>query len=159
MGHACRVLTRDEFYGGAGVTAAIVIESPSENEKTKVRHLEIPLTVRSNLNHSWSRAMPLPTDIEMFVKDKFVEHEQLEALSVLENAKTHDGAMAAPRLLRCALVASDRTLKGLRYQVAGLEIDYRDVVLAGEYTRKKGVSSHVWDLSKPFENANPVKRQ
>ncbi|WP_313917692.1 hypothetical protein [Tahibacter sp.] len=103
--------------------------------------------------------MPLPTDIEIFVKDKFVEHEQLEALSVLENAKTHDGSMATPRLLRCALVASDRTLKGLRYQVAGLEMDYRDVVLAGEYTRNNGVSSHVWDLSKPFENSSPARRE
>ncbi len=54
-------------------------------------------------------------------------------------------------MLRCALAASDNSLKSLEYHVAGLVIDYRDVILAGEYYRKNGEFVQVRDLSKPFD--------
>ncbi len=56
-------------------------------------------------------------------------------------------------------MASDKTLRGLRYQLDGLMIDYRDVILAGEYVSKKGDWVQIWDLSKPFENSNLAKPQ
>lgn len=54
-------------------------------------------------------------------------------------------------MLRCALTASDNSLKSLEYHVAGLAIDYRDVILAGEYDRKNGKFVQIRDLSKPFD--------
>ena len=103
--------------------------------------------------------MPLPKDIEIFAQDKFPLSEQADVLILLENAPMPNERESKARLLRCALMASDKTLKGLRYQLDGLMIDYRDVILAGEYIRKKGDWVQVWDLSKPFEQSNPAKPQ
>lgn len=72
------------------------------------------------------------------------------AIHILENAKIHDGTEAEPRLQRCALVASDKTLQGLRYQIESLAIDYRDVILLAEDVRKKGEWVQIRDLSNPL---------
>jgi len=103
--------------------------------------------------------MPLPKDIETFVQDRFPKNEQAEVLALLENAPMPNEREPKARLLRCVLFASDRTLKGLRGGLDALMMDYRDVILAAEYVRKKGDWVLVWDLSKPFENSNPVKPQ
>ena len=54
-------------------------------------------------------------------------------------------------MLRCALSASDNSLKSLEHYVAGLGIDYRDVILAAEYTQENGEYIRIRDLSKPVE--------
>jgi len=54
-------------------------------------------------------------------------------------------------MLRCALSASDNSLKSLEHYVAGLGIDYRDVILAAEYTQENGENIRIRDLSKPVE--------
>ncbi len=81
--------------------------------------------------------MELPADILDYVRRDFAEAEISEVLSLLENAKIHDGSEAEPRLLRCALASSKNTISGLRYQIDGLAHDYRDVILDAEYTRRK----------------------
>ena len=94
--------------------------------------------------------MTLPDDIKTFVQQKFVQNEQLEVMHVLETAKIHDGSAAEQRLLRCALIASDLTLNGLLKQIEALKIDWRDVIVGGEYEERNQQLVRVRDLSKPF---------
>jgi hypothetical protein len=89
-------------------------------------------------------------DIESYVRRVFATGDQLAAIELLEGARSHDGSAANPRLQRCALFASDGTLKRLRYQVNGIAHDYRDVILEAEYVRQKGKWVQVRDLSLPF---------
>ena len=53
-------------------------------------------------------------------------------------------------MLRCALAACDNTPESLDHYVAELAVDYRDVILAGEYGQEDGEYVRVRDLSKPF---------
>ncbi|GHU04556.1 hypothetical protein FACS1894158_05110 [Betaproteobacteria bacterium] len=92
----------------------------------------------------------LPDDISKFIEDNFASRERSEALALLANARLHNGLSADVRMLRCALVASKNSLVSLKLQIDGLAHDYRDVILAGEYVRKKGEWVQVRDLSKPF---------
>ena len=92
----------------------------------------------------------LPIDIEYYVKRVFVPEEQVEAMELLARAKRHDGLVAEARLLRCALISSNGTLERLRYQLNGVAHDYREIILDGEYTRKKGEWVQIRDLSQPF---------
>lgn len=94
--------------------------------------------------------MKLLPDIDIYVREYFEPANVDVAIQILENATIHDGTEASPRLQRCALVASDKTLQGLRYQIEGLAIDYRDVILSAEYVRKKGEWVQILDLSNPF---------
>ena len=94
----------------------------------------------------------IPADVESFVIRKFAAEDVPGALEILAEAVTHTGVPAEPRLLRCAVFASDKTLRGLKYQVAGLAIDYRDVILAAEYRRKDGKSVQVRDFLLPIAN-------
>lgn len=99
----------------------------------------------------------LDPDIEAFVQRTFAESDRQTVRELLAAAHTHDGRAADPRLLRCALIASRGTLKGLRYQLDGLAHDYRDVIVEAEYIRKKGEWIQVRDLSRPFEvDAQPT---
>jgi hypothetical protein len=59
---------------------------------------------------------------------------------------------AAPgaRLLRCAAVGSRGDVVQLRYLVGLLQIDYRDVIMFGEYDVIDGKLTHVRNLSEPL---------
>jgi hypothetical protein len=63
----------------------------------------------------------------------------------------HDGSPADLRLRRCALVASGGSLEKLKYYVALLKVDYRDVIVAGEYDVVGGKLTRVRDLTMRFE--------
>ena len=76
----------------------------------------------------------IPSDVEAFIGRRFPGPERETACRLLEAATIHDGSAAGPRLIRCAAVASDGSLEKLRYYVELLKIDYRDVIMAGEYT-------------------------
>lgn len=93
----------------------------------------------------------LPNDIEMYIRRVFAPDQVEEVLELLDGATIHDGTMAGPRLLRCALVAGNGSLEGLRNQLAGLKCDYRDVIVAAEYVCRNGDLVQVRDLSQPFE--------
>jgi hypothetical protein len=62
----------------------------------------------------------------------------------------HDGSHAGPRLQRCALVASRGSLEKLQYYLKLLEVDFRDVIVAGEYEPIAGKLVRVRDLSRSF---------
>lgn len=94
--------------------------------------------------------MPLPEDIITYVQTHVAPAEQAEVLALLQGAKTHEGEDGTPRLLRCALVASKGNVEALRYQVKQLTIDYRDVIVAGEYTRQGNDLIQVRNLSIAF---------
>lgn len=95
-------------------------------------------------------ALAIPTDIESYVHRNFDQSEVVGALRMLTDASLHDGSSPDARMLRCALAASDNSLKSLEYHVAGLAIDLRDVIVAGEYVHESGELVRVRDLSKPF---------
>ena len=91
------------------------------------------------------------SDIKRYVHRNFEESEVADALRFLEGAVLHNGSSPNDRMLRSALTASDNSLKSLEHYVAELAVDYRDVILAGEYTCEKGEYVRVQDLSQPFE--------
>lgn len=96
--------------------------------------------------------MNLPEDIVEYVSKNYTEAEVPEVVATLQSAKLHDGRDPDSRMLRCALIASDNSVGGLQRFVAGLAIDYRDVIVAGEYTSKDGSLVQIRDLSLPFSN-------
>ena len=95
--------------------------------------------------------MEIPSDIAQYVHRNFDKADVADALRILENAVLHDGRSPDHRMLRCALFASNNSLKSLEWYVAGLAIDYRDVILAGEYVPRKGEHVRLRDLSTPFK--------
>jgi hypothetical protein len=92
----------------------------------------------------------LAPDIVNYVRARFRVSEQSEALDTLAKAKLHSDAPPDSRMLRCALVTSNNTLAGLRFQVDGLACDFRDVILAAEYSRKHGEWVQTRDFSQPL---------
>lgn len=95
--------------------------------------------------------MALLDDIVRRVRESFAGLDRDEARDLLLEARIHDGTFAEPRLQRCALVASKGSLATLRYYVKLLAVDYRDVVVAGEYEPVGAKLVRVRDLSRPFE--------
>lgn len=94
--------------------------------------------------------MEFYSDIIEKIEELFKETEIADAIVLLESAKMHDNSEPPPRCLRCALVASQGSLAKLKYYVDLLAIDYRDVIVAGEYEIKAGELFRVRDLSEPF---------
>jgi hypothetical protein len=78
--------------------------------------------------------------------------EREPASALCGSATIHDGTPAGPRLIRCALVASRGSLDRLRVEIEHLKIDYRDVIMAGEYMTKDGEPVRVLDLNEPIED-------
>jgi hypothetical protein len=95
--------------------------------------------------------MELPEDIVRWVSLNFNEIEREQALSRLREAVLHDGKPAGVRLLRCAAVASNGDLKGLDEYIDMLLIDWRDVIVAGEYDSQDGKLVKVRDLNNPID--------
>ena len=93
--------------------------------------------------------MSLPPDVERYVRRTFAEPEQ--ALQLLGKAVLHDGELASPRLLRCAVVNSRGELERLRIEVRHMAIDYRDVILEAEYEKQRGEFVRVRDLNAPLD--------
>lgn len=95
--------------------------------------------------------MELPDDIRKFVETRFPLRHQGEALSILGQACIEDGTPANPRLLRCAVFASRGNLSELRTFASLLAVDWRDVVMAGEYELRNKVPVQVRDLNQPLQ--------
>ena len=96
----------------------------------------------------------LPKDIEIYVDKHFPADQWQEVLSLLRHAVLHDGTTPAARTLRCALFASKSDLEKLDYYLNEIAIDYRDVIVAGEYELQDGELIQVRDLSKSFSTEN-----
>jgi hypothetical protein len=92
----------------------------------------------------------IPQDAKDFITRNFAPADQDQAISVLSGARIETGAAPSPRLMRCALVASGGSLDQLRVRVAQMKVDWRDVIIAGEYVSEDGNLKQVLDLSAPF---------
>ena len=80
----------------------------------------------------------LPEDIVDYVSRNYAEADRPTVMATLENAKLHDGSAPDFRMFRCLLVASNNSLARVQQLVSLLAIDYRDVIVAGEYDSKEG---------------------
>ena len=98
--------------------------------------------------------MSLAPDILFFVERSFPVGDRAEVVRVLDGAVLHDGTGADPRCQRAALVASGGSLSDLRALVSMLAVDFRDVVVAGEYERHGTEWLQVRDLRQPFKLDN-----
>jgi hypothetical protein len=96
------------------------------------------------------RFMALPHDVKRFIAKSFEVVERSTATELCESATLHNGSPASPRLIRCALIASKGSLDQLRSDIAHLKIDYRDVIVAGEYVPRSGQLVRVRNLDEPF---------
>src|ERR1044072_2401066 len=92
----------------------------------------------------------LPFDVAAYIERKFAPDDQEAARLLLISAVIEDGSMASPRLMRCAVVASAGSLDRLPAEAARLKIDWRDVVVAGEYEALDGTLERVRDLDDPI---------
>ena len=92
----------------------------------------------------------IPQDAKEFITQNFAPADQEQAVWVLSGARIETGDAPSPRLIRCALVASAGSLERLRAQVAQMKVDWRDVIVAGEYISANGDLKQVRDLSAPF---------
>jgi hypothetical protein len=91
-------------------------------------------------------------DVEKFVSRRFEAPDREAALALVTSATIHDGSIAGPRLIRCAVVASGGSLARLQTYIELLKIDYRDVIVAGEYGSRDGKLVRVRNLSEPIED-------
>lgn len=96
--------------------------------------------------------MPLPVDIEQYVRRTFADGDKATVLDLIVNAVIHDGQPAGLRLMRCALIASGGTIAGLRRQLEQLKHDYRDVIVEGEYVPGAGGLVRVRNLNEPIKD-------
>lgn len=92
----------------------------------------------------------LPEDLERWIDAHFPAAEVNIARELLASAIDHAGAAPGARLLRCAAVGSRGDVVQLRYLVGLLQIDYRDVIMFGEYDVIDGKLTHVRNLSEPL---------
>jgi hypothetical protein len=92
----------------------------------------------------------LPDDVLAFIARKFDSADREAARSILAAATIEDGSAASSRLVRCAAVASAGSLARLRAETERLKVDWRDVIVAGEYESIDGGLSRVRDLNDPI---------
>jgi hypothetical protein len=92
----------------------------------------------------------LPPDVHRWIGVHFAAADVDAARELLAIAVDHAGATPQARLLRCAAVGSRGDLVQLRYLVGLLQIDYRDVIMFGEYDVVDGKLSRVRNLNEPL---------
>ena len=95
--------------------------------------------------------MNLPEDVQTFLQRTFPPAEREEALLILGDVRIEDGTVPDARLLRCAAFASGGSLERLKQLALQLAVDWRDVIMAGEYERQDEVTVRVRDLSQPLQ--------
>ena len=94
--------------------------------------------------------MILPDDVERWLERHFSAADLPAARELLALAVDHEKKPASPRLLRCMAVGSHGDAERLRYLVGLLQIDYRDVIVAGEYEMRGKQLVHVHDFNQPI---------
>jgi hypothetical protein len=94
--------------------------------------------------------MAIPIDVAEHIRAAFPPEQQDAALGLLESAVLHDGTTPDARLLRCAAMASRGDLRRLKGYVVDLHIDYRNVIVEGEYDVIDGKLIRVRNLSEPI---------
>ena len=94
--------------------------------------------------------MELPEDVVRWVNAQFNDSEKARALDVLQTAVIETGESASPRLLRCVVVSSQGVLRRLDENIQLLRIDWRDVIMAAEYTLS---DERVYDFNRIIDEA------
>lgn len=94
--------------------------------------------------------MKISKDILTYLERHFPAGQQKEVIELLHQAVLHDGTVPAPRIIRCAVYAGRGDLDKLKYYLDLIAIDFRDVIVAGEYELEDGDLVRVRDLSKGF---------
>ena len=104
--------------------------------------------------------MDLPEDVVQWVDAHFSDTHKFRAFAVLRVASIHSGEAAGPRLLRCAAISSQGSLRRLEGIVQQLRIDWRDVIMGAEYklngSNLDGSSKYqrIYDFNRPIEEAS-----
>ena len=98
----------------------------------------------------WKTIVELPEDVAAFVETSYPPSQKAEALSVLAEARLHDGTEPGNRLLRCAAFCGAGSITSLKAAVAMLAGDWRDVVMCGEYECRGGKEVRVRNLDNPL---------
>jgi hypothetical protein len=111
-------------------------ETKADSDSTKVQSKE--------------HRMDIPSDIACRIKTIFPASEHSQALALVSTATLHDGQLANPQCLRCAVQASKGSLQELVYYIDLLKLDFRDVIVAGEYQLIDARLTRVRDLTEPF---------
>jgi hypothetical protein len=94
--------------------------------------------------------MELPEDVVRYIERSFAEVDREEALAALRGAAIHDTTQCQARLARCAVLSAKRDLGRLRKQLAHLNVDWRDVIVEGEYAIRDRKLVRVLDLNGPI---------
>jgi hypothetical protein len=97
--------------------------------------------------------MSLPDDVVRWVSRHFSGADVESALAMLGSAVDHTGELVGPRLARCAAVGSRGDLARLTLLVADLRIDWRNVIMGGEYEMREGKPVQVHDFNSPIADA------
>ena len=94
--------------------------------------------------------MPLPDDLRIWLERHFDKNSAGSAAALLDSAVDHLNQPAGPRLQRCAAFASGGNIGRLQQLVDLMRIDYRDVIVAGEYDTSTDDWRQVRDFNKPM---------
>jgi hypothetical protein len=97
--------------------------------------------------------MALPDDVVTWVHSHFANSDVDAALEILGSAVDQTGQAVGPRLVRCAAVGSGGDPARLALLVAGLRIDFRDVIASGEYELRGDKLVQVHDFNNPIADA------
>ena len=95
--------------------------------------------------------MELPSDVKAFIESNFPPQQREEAFSILCEARIEDGTAPNPRLIRCAAFASRGSLPKLQHLASLMAVDWRDVIMVGEYELHDKVLVHIRDLNQPLQ--------
>jgi len=77
--------------------------------------------------------MRSPLDVISWIEKRFPPNETQLAVERLNQATDHTGNYPGDPIVRCAAWASQADLKKLDEMIRLMKIDYRDVIVAGEY--------------------------
>ena len=97
--------------------------------------------------------MDIPADVLTWIDKHLPACDRDAAVACVLGAVDHLDQSAEPRLLRCAVLASHGDLTRLKHEVAELRVDFRDVIVAGEYEQRGGELVRVRNLNQPIEDA------
>lgn len=98
----------------------------------------------------------LPADLLAWIQARFGPDEIAEAKAILAHAVLHTGERPTDRQLRAAAIGSQGTLAKLEYLVGLLKVDWRDVIVAGEYEVRNGQLVRVCNLELPIDPGWPA---
>jgi hypothetical protein len=92
--------------------------------------------------------MALPEDIPAKVRQDFASGEVLPVIELLTELRKENAQLFTDRILRCIVFVADGSFEQLADAVALARLDWRDVIVAGEYDGCFGAQQR--DLSLPF---------